>query len=693
MVDYTYDVDGNPVRRVQDCYEDAFCDYEDLVNPFVLKGDGFDVTLSMARGMLSWTSVSPKVKKSKFPMPGTATLSKGTVDLPLKDIYGVTIKRKRAKGQLEGEGLCQGFSVYTYYEFGPNCWRDLTLDFEHPSESLCNKYYDRISEFIKDFPGRPHSLKFFMQTHAGGRTGSQLYRNKILPMLKAANLSVDFLEIQHSEHVKQEMVHINIDDYDCMVAMGGDGTASKVVSGLLMATQNRNEVEIRQGFTPVRPTMPVGIIPTGTTNQIARSVIGLADPITAVLYILLGYSVPVDVCSIFSDDKLIQWNFACQYGFGANALRYANNFRNNLLPKSIDASIFKAASKKKLKPYDCDIEYIPSENPPKHEPPTVCYRGCNVCWTEEVKEEEQEECIVQPFNALNTSNNSDTFVDLSKDESPWKVCKGSFLQVGLFCIPARSEIAPEGLHKFSHLNDGNMELVLVKNTNRKDFVRFLKRHGNSKNQFDFPFVDVIRVKEVKFRPRLPTGWKHTDRQFHEIQYRMSKVQRERSKGSQILEIDDVDDKSDVGEFGSPLDDMSDEEEEEEEEDDTKDSSLSGSRKSSADSNRSSEPKQYINNNNVIVNSAHQDRVLIGPQYRMTFADIDRMKRKNKQIKKEDKAKAREERQLRTKWNLDNELINKHELDFRVHHGLISLYGRGVTPNSVFQEYGCLPIAR
>lgn len=85
--------------------------------------------------------------------------------------------------------------------------------------------------------------------------------------------------------------------------------------------------------------------------------------------------------------------------------------------------------------------------------------------------------------------------------------------------------------------------------------------------------------------------------------------------------------------------------------------------SSADSNRSSQ-KQYINNNNVIVNSAHQDRVLIGPQYRMTFAEQDRMKRKNKQIKKEEKAKAREERLLRTKWNLDSDLINKHELDFR-----------------------------
>ena len=88
-----------------------------------------------------------------------------------------------------------------------------------------------------------------------------------------------------------------------------------------------------------------------------------------------------------------------------------------------------------------------------------------------------------------------------------------------------------------------------------------------------------------------------------------------------------------------------------------------SSQSSADSNRTSQ-KQYINNTNVIVNSAHQDRDLIGPQYRMTFADADRMKRKNKQIKKEEKAKAKEERLLRTKWNLDNELMNKHELDFR-----------------------------
>ena len=61
-----------------------------------------------------------------------------------------------------------------------------------------------------------------------------------------------------------------------------------------------------------------------------------------------GYNMPVDVCSVFSEDKLLQWNFACQYGFGANALQYANKYRRNLLPKSVDAAIYKASSKKKL---------------------------------------------------------------------------------------------------------------------------------------------------------------------------------------------------------------------------------------------------------------------------------------------------------------------------------------------------------
>lgn len=90
-------------------------------------------------------------------------------------------------------------------------------------------------------------------------------------------------------------------------------------------------------------------------------------------------------------------------------------------------------------------------------------------------------------------------------------------------------------------------------------------------------MDVIRVKEVKFRPRMPIGWKHTDRSFHEIQYRMSKLERMASKDSQVLEIDDGEDeeKDNDSVVRSGLDDLSDLDSEDE---DLKGSSNSGSRK-------------------------------------------------------------------------------------------------------------------
>lgn len=57
------------------------------------------------------------------------------------------------------------------------------------------RYYEVTFFFhsFTDFPGRPHSLKIFMQTHAGNQNGRQLFINKILPMFKGASMSVDFL--------------------------------------------------------------------------------------------------------------------------------------------------------------------------------------------------------------------------------------------------------------------------------------------------------------------------------------------------------------------------------------------------------------------------------------------------------------------------------------------------------------------
>ena len=73
------------------------------------------------------------------------------------------------------------------------------------------------------------------------------------------------------------------------------------------------------------------------------------------------------------------------------------------------------------------------------------------------------------------------FIDLS-NEKPDKIAKGEYISLSLMSLSGHSDLAPLGMSMFTHLNDGYIDLVLVKSTDRHEFVRYLRRHGNKKNQ-------------------------------------------------------------------------------------------------------------------------------------------------------------------------------------------------------------------
>ena len=58
--EYIFDDDGNPVlnSRFQQ-HQSLFADEDDIKDIFHVRGDGYDVTLSLAKGILSWTNVNP----------------------------------------------------------------------------------------------------------------------------------------------------------------------------------------------------------------------------------------------------------------------------------------------------------------------------------------------------------------------------------------------------------------------------------------------------------------------------------------------------------------------------------------------------------------------------------------------------------------------------------------------------------
>ncbi len=83
--------------------------------------------------------------------------------------------------------------------------------------------------------------------------------------------------------------------------------------------------------------------------------------------------------------------------------------------------------------------------------------------------------------------------DQENKEKNWKILYQNYLQVAVLTNANLWSFAPQGLSKFGHLADGSLDLILIEPTTRKDFIRCVKRNGNSKNQ-----VEIITFLILKF---------------------------------------------------------------------------------------------------------------------------------------------------------------------------------------------------
>lgn len=81
--------------------------------------------------------------------------------------------------------------------------------------------------------------------------------------------------------------------------------------------------------------------------------------------------------------------------------------------------------------------------------------------------------------------------------------EGRFRCVSVTCMSSSCPKSPLGLSPSAHLADGTGDLILVWDTHPLGFLKFLYRHTSTQDQFDLPFVEVHRVKAVRFS--LPSG--------------------------------------------------------------------------------------------------------------------------------------------------------------------------------------------
>ncbi|KAJ7345572.1 hypothetical protein JRQ81_001522 [Phrynocephalus forsythii] len=428
---------------------------------FQVEKKSCDVVLSARR--LRWSPIQPE--RVAAAGGGSSMVPQHKEEyIEIQDIFSVKLKRRRHAGQQKG-GLLLGIAIFVCLKKEGNKLKDSILNLSNLSEDHCHLWLRHLKELLSGFPNRPKSLKVFVNPSSHRREATQIYYEQVAPLFKLADIRTDVTVTEHKGHAFTLLTECDLASFHGVVCVGGDGTASEVAHGLLLRAQMDAGLDMDNMLSPVRAKLPLGIIPAGSTNTLAHTVNGIQHTLTATLHIILGHLQSVDMCTFTTSNKVLRFGFSSVFGFGSRTLALAEKQRWLPSNQRKDFAVIKTLAN--LKPEDCVLSFVPA----KHLQQDA---------------QENDRYLIISHVLL--------YLDLGDQ---WHRIHGHFLNVSIMAIPCLCSMAPRGLAPNTRLNDGTLALIVVRNTSRPEFVKYLKKYASVKNQFSFPFVETYIVEEVQ----------------------------------------------------------------------------------------------------------------------------------------------------------------------------------------------------
>uniref|UniRef100_H2YXL6 DAGKc domain-containing protein n=1 Tax=Ciona savignyi TaxID=51511 RepID=H2YXL6_CIOSA len=379
-------------------------------------------------------------------------------------------------------------------------WRLQTLKFRSKSQPDCMEWCRLISSKLENALckigcERPQSLLVFINPFGGRHRAESIYTNTVSPIFDLANIKQTVIVTEYRDHAKKFVETEDISKYDGIVAVGGDGMFNEIANGLLLRTQRENKipVELFNSDCPnsyKTPKIKLGVIPAGSTDCMSYVSQGINDPETAALHIMVGDTHPLDLCSLYEESgKFIRFSFSMtSYGYYGNVLRKSERLRH-LGPSRYDFAGVQTFLKKHVS--KSEIHFLPSSSNSHATDTTKCRYPCQIC----------SENLVTPKIEIATLDSRPHFTNSISggDVRDLKVVRGNYIMVNSAMMSCACGRSPQGLSPSAHLADGNMDLILVSNCSQASFIRYMLSHVGGGNRFDFPFVQVHRVKAFKHK--------------------------------------------------------------------------------------------------------------------------------------------------------------------------------------------------
>ncbi|KJE92602.1 ceramide kinase [Capsaspora owczarzaki ATCC 30864] len=193
--------------------------------------------------------------------------------------------------------------------------RTLLLSFE--SVAHATVVYEMLVAMLVTQAQRPTRLIAIVNPVGGRKQARMVMASVVQPLLELVQIPCQALETQAAGQAKDLAQGLDLNALSGILCVGGDGTVSDVVHGLLA----------NPSWNPSRPT-PVGLIPAGSTDTIMYSTIGCNDRVTAVLQVILGETLGMDVASVRQQGSVQRYALSfLGFGFYGDVIKRSESMR------------------------------------------------------------------------------------------------------------------------------------------------------------------------------------------------------------------------------------------------------------------------------------------------------------------------------------------------------------------------------